>query len=178
MSRIGKVPVVIPAGVTVQVDNGSMTVSGKKGKLSRLVPPHVTVTVSGDLAVVAIDSADRANLYGMYRTLLANMVKGVTDGFTKILEIVGVGYKAESKKGGVLQLSLGYSHPVVFILPQGISAEVEGNTVIKIGGIDKELVGETAARIRSFRKPDVYKLKGVRYRGEKLRKKVGKAAGK
>lgn len=177
MSRIGKVPVVIPAGVTVQVDNGSMTVSGKKGKLTRLVPPHVTVTVSGDLAVVAIDSADRANLYGMYRTLLANMVKGVTDGFTKILEIVGVGYKAEAKKG-ILQLSLGFSHPVLFILPQGISAEVEGNTVIKIGGIDKELVGETAARIRSFRKPDVYKLKGVRYRGEKLIKKVGKAAGK
>ena len=177
MSRIGKVPVVIPAGVTVQVDNGSMTVSGKKGKLSRLVPPHVTVTVSGDLAVVAIDSADRANLYGMYRTLLANMVKGVTDGFTKILEIVGVGYKAEAKKG-ILQLSLGFSHPVLFTLPQGISAEVEGNTVIKIGGIDKELVGETAARIRSFRKPDVYKLKGVRYRGEKLIKKVGKAAGK
>ncbi len=90
MSRIGKVPVVIPGGVTVRVDNGSMTVSGKKGKLSRLVPPHVTVSVSGDRAVVAVDSADRANLYGMYRTLLANMVKGVTDGFTKILEIVDI----------------------------------------------------------------------------------------
>ncbi|MBF8258106.1 MAG: 50S ribosomal protein L6 [Actinobacteria bacterium] len=177
MSRIGKVPVAIPAGVTVQVENGNMTVSGKKGKLSRIVPPHVSVSVSGDRAVVSIDSADRANLYGMYRTLLANMVKGVTDGFTKILEIVGVGYKAESKKG-LLHLSLGYSHPVLFPLPEGISADVEGNTVIKIGGIDKELVGETAARIRSLRSPDAYKLKGVRYRGEKLVKKAGKAAGK
>ncbi len=177
MSRIGKMPVAIPAGVTVQVEKGSMTVSGKKGKLTRLVPPHVAVSVSKDSAVVSIDSADQANLYGMYRTLLANMVKGVTDGFTKILEIVGVGYKAESKKG-ILQLSLGYSHPVIFPLPEGISAEVEGNTVIKVGGIDKELVGETAARIRSLRSPDVYKLKGVRYRGEKLVKKAGKAAGK
>lgn len=177
MSRIGKVPVVIPTGVTVQVGEGNLTVSGKKGKLSRTVPAHVAVNVAGDRAVVSIDSEDRRNLYGMYRTLLANMVKGVTDGFTKTLEIVGVGYKAEAKKGA-LQLSLGYSHPVVFPLPEGISAEVETNTVIKIGGIDKELVGETAARIRSLRKPDVYKLKGVRYRGERLVKKVGKAAGK
>jgi len=177
MSRIGKVPVVIPTGVTVQVDDGNMTVSGKKGKLSRRVPNHVAVSVTGDRAVVSVDSEGRGNLYGMYRTLLANMVKGVTDGFTKTLEIVGVGYKAEARKGA-LQLSLGYSHPVVFPLPEGISAEVETNTVIKIGGIDKELVGETAARIRSLRKPDVYKLKGVRYRGERLVKKVGKAAGK
>ncbi len=177
MSRIGKVPVVIPSGVTVQVDGGNMTVSGKKGKLSRPVPAHIAVRVNGDRAVVSIDSEDCRNLYGMYRTLLANMVKGVTDGFTKTLEIVGVGYKAEAKKGA-LQLALGYSHPVVFQLPEGISAEVEANTVIKIGGIDKELVGETAARIRSLRSPDAYKLKGVRYRGERLVKKVGKAAGK
>lgn len=177
MSRIGKVPVVIPTGVTVQVAEGNLTVSGKKGKLSRAVPTHVAVSVAGDRAVVSIDSEDRRNLYGMYRTLLANMVKGVTDGFTKTLEIVGVGYKAEAKKGA-LQLSLGYSHPVLFPLPEGISAEVEANTVIRIGGIDKELVGETAARIRSLRAPDAYKLKGVRYRGERLVKKVGKAAGK
>jgi large subunit ribosomal protein L6 len=177
MSRIGKVPVVIPTGVTVQIDDGNMTVSGKKGKLSRRVPTHVAVSVTGDRAVVSVDSEGRGNLYGMYRTLLANMVKGVTDGFTKTLEIVGVGYKAEAKKGA-LQLSLGYSHPVVFPLPEGISAEVETNTVIKVAGIDKELVGETAARIRALRKPDVYKLKGVRYRGERLVKKVGKAAGK
>ncbi|MBI5575623.1 MAG: 50S ribosomal protein L6 [Deltaproteobacteria bacterium] len=177
MSRIGKVPVVIPSGVTVQVDNGNLTVSGKKGKLSRPVPSQVVVNVSGDKAVVSVASAGSGNLYGMYRTILANMVKGVTDGFTKTLEIVGVGYKAEAKKGS-LQLALGYSHPVVFALPDGISAEVEANTVVKIGGIDKELVGETAARIRSLRRPDAYKLKGVRYRGERLVKKVGKAAGK
>jgi large subunit ribosomal protein L6 len=177
MSRIGKLPVAIPSGVTVQVDDGTLTVTGKKGKLSRPVPSHVAVSVSGDRAVVSVDSENCGNLYGMYRTILANMVKGVTEGFTKTLEIVGVGYKAEAKKES-LQLSLGYSHPVVFPLPQGISAEVEANTVVKIGGIDKELVGETAARIRALRKPDAYKLKGVRYRGERLVKKVGKAAGK
>src|SRR3970282_664515 len=116
-------------------------------------------------------------LYGMYRTLLANMVQGVTDGFQRILEIVGVGYKAESK-GGALHLALGYSYPVVFPLPEGVTARVESNTVIKLSGFDKELLGETAARVRNLRKPDVYKNKGIRYRGERLIKKVGKAAGK
>jgi large subunit ribosomal protein L6 len=177
MSRIGKVPVALPSGVTVQVRDGSMTVTGKKGSLSRPVPGPVKVDVAEGKVVLSVESADRRNLHGMYRTVVANMVKGVTEGFTKTLEIVGVGYKAESKKG-TLQLALGYSHPVVFPLPEGISAEVEANTVIKVTGIDKELVGETAARIRSLRKPDVYKLKGVRYRGERLIKKVGKAAGK
>jgi large subunit ribosomal protein L6 len=177
MSRIGKLPVLIPAGVTVKVEAGSVIVSGKKGKLSRLIPPHVSVEVSGDRAVVSVDASNGRNLYGMYRTLLSNMVKGVAEGFTKTLEIVGVGYKAESRKG-VLQLALGYSHPVVFPLPDGITTEVEANTVVKVTGIDKELVGETAARIRLLRKPDVYKLKGIRYRGERLIKKVGKASGK
>ena len=159
------------------MQDGSMTVSGKKGKLSRPIPGEVKVEVAQGRVVLSLDSADRRNLYGMYRTLVSNMVKGVTEGFTKTLDIVGVGYKAESRKGA-LHLALGYSHPVVFPLPEGISAEVEANTVIKVIGIDKELVGETAARIRSLRKPDVYKLKGIRYRGEKLIKKVGKAAGK
>lgn len=177
MSRIGKVPVALPSGVTVQVQDGSMTVSGKKGKLSRPIPVEVKVEVAQGRVVLSLDSANRRNLYGMYRTLVSNMVKGVTEGFTKTLDIVGVGYKAESRKGA-LHLALGYSHPVVFPLPEGISAEVEANTVIKVIGIDKELVGETAARIRSLRRPDVYKLKGIRYRGEKLIKKVGKAAGK
>jgi large subunit ribosomal protein L6 len=177
MSRIGKVPVALPSGVTVQVRDGSMTVSGKKGKLSRPIPGQVKVDVGEGRVVVSLETSGRRNLHGMYRTLVANMVKGVTDGFTKTLEIVGVGYKAESKKGA-LHLALGYSHPVVFPLPEGISAEVEANTVIKVNGIDKELVGETAARIRSLRSPDVYKLKGIRYRGERLIKKVGKAAGK
>lgn len=177
MSRIGKVPVVLPSGVTVQLQGGSMVVSGKKGKLSRQIPGQVKVDVADGKITLSIDSADRRNLYGMYRTVVANMVKGVTEGFTKTLDIVGVGYKAEAKKGA-LHLALGYSHPVVFPLPEGISAEVEANTVIKVNGIDKELVGETAARIRSLRRPDVYKLKGIRYRGERLIKKVGKAAGK
>lgn len=177
MSRIGKVPVVLPSGVTVQVRDGSMFVSGKKGKLSRPVPAQVKVDVAEGRVVLSLDAAGGRNLHGMYRTVVANMVKGVTEGFTKTLEIVGVGYKAESRKGA-LHLALGYSHPVVFPLPEGISAEVEANTVIKVNGIDKELVGETAARIRSLRRPDVYKLKGIRYRGERLIKKVGKAAGK
>ncbi len=179
MSRIGKMPVVIPAGVKVTVSDGRLSVAGKKGTLSRAIPGKVAVEVKGDKAVVSLKegAANAGNLFGLYRTLVANMVKGVSEGFTKTLEIVGVGYKAEVKKGA-LQLALGYSHPVHFPLPSGISAEVEANTVIKVLGADKELVGMTAARIRSLRKPDVYKQKGIRYRGERLLKKVGKAAGK
>lgn len=179
MSRIGKVPVILPAGVTVEVSGGKLRVSGKKGTLERPVPAGIVVEVQDGKVHVGLsaDSARSRSLHGLYRTLLANMVKGVSDGFTKTLEIVGVGYKAEVKTGK-LQLALGYSHPVIFPLPQGISAEVEANTVIKVNGIDKELVGMTAAKIRQLRKPDVYKQKGIRYRGERLLKKVGKAAGK
>jgi len=177
MSRIGKQPVTIPAGVKVEVQDGELTVTGKKGKLSRPIPRSVAVQVSDAAATVTLVDETARNLYGMYRTLLANMVQGVAEGFTRTLEIVGVGYKAEVKPGG-LQLALGYSHPVVFPLPQGITAEVESNTVIKVSGTDKELVGQTAARIRMLRKPDAYKNKGIRYRGERLIKKVGKAAGK
>ena len=177
MSRIGKVPVAIPKGVTVTVADGQVAVSGSKGKLSRTIPGHVLVDVQEGQAVVSVDSAAHRNLHGMYRTLLGNMVKGVTEGFTRFLEIVGVGYKAEMK-GENLFLTLGYSHPIVFEPPQGIKAEVEGVAVIKVSGVDKELVGETAARIRRLRKPDVYKNKGIRYRGERLIKKVGKAGGK
>jgi large subunit ribosomal protein L6 len=179
MSRIGKVPVVLPAGVTVEVAGGKVLVSGKKGKLERPIPAGVTVDVKDGRIFVGLsaDAVRSRSLHGLYRTLVANMVKGVSDGFTKTLEIVGVGYKAEVKPGK-LQLALGYSHPVIFPLPPGISAEVEANMVIKVNGIDKELVGMTAAKIRQLRKPDVYKQKGIRYRGERLRKKVGKAAGK
>jgi large subunit ribosomal protein L6 len=177
MSRIGKKPVVIPAGVKVEVGDGALTVTGKKGTLSRPIPGSVAVEVSGSAATVTLRDEAARNLYGMYRTLLANMVQGVGEGFTRTLEIVGVGYKAEVKSGS-LQLALGYSHPVLFPLPQGITAEVEANTIIKVSGSDKELVGQTAARIRKLRKPDVYKNKGIRYRGERLVKKVGKAAGK
>lgn len=177
MSRIGKKAVVIPAGVKVEVGDGTLTVTGKKGTLSRSIPAKVAVEVSGQAATVKLLDEGAGNLYGMYRTLLANMVSGVGEGFTRVLEIVGVGYKAEVKPGSI-QLALGYSHPVIFPLPQGISAEVEANTVIKLTGMDKELVGQTAARIRMLRKPDAYKNKGIRYRGERLTKKVGKAAGK
>jgi len=161
----------------VEAANGVLTVTGKKGELSRPIPGKVAVEVTGGTATVVLLDKDAGNLYGMYRTLLANMVQGVTDGFLRTLEIVGVGYKAEAK-GGALHLALGYSHPVVFPLPQGVTAQVESNTVIKLSGFDKELLGETAARVRMLRKPDVYKNKGIRYRGERLIKKVGKAAGK
>jgi large subunit ribosomal protein L6 len=179
MSRIGKVPVAIPAGVTVEIKDGILTVTGKKGTLSRTIPDKVTVEVRDGHAVVALRPGGESarNLYGLYRTLVANMVKGVAEGFTKTLEIVGVGYKAEIKQNAI-QMALGYSHPVIFPLPKGISAQVEANTVIKVSGADKELVGLTAAKIRSLRRPDVYKQKGIRYRGERLLKKVGKAAGK
>jgi ribosomal protein L6, bacterial type len=177
MSRIGKKPVVIPAGVKVEATNGVLTVTGKKGQLARPIPGKVAVEVKGGTATVVLLDKNAGNLYGMYRTILANMVQGVTEGFLRTLEIVGVGYKAESK-GGALHLALGYSHPVVFPLPAGVTAQVEANTVIKLSGFDKELLGETAARVRMLRKPDVYKNKGIRYRGERLIKKVGKAAGK
>ncbi|MBE0569054.1 MAG: 50S ribosomal protein L6 [Deltaproteobacteria bacterium] len=177
MSRIGKRPVEIPAGVKVEIGNGVLTVTGKKGQLARPIPGEVAVEVKGGTATVVLIDEGARNLFGMYRTILANMVQGVTDGFTRTLEIVGVGYKAESK-GDSLHLALGYSHPVVFPLPQGITAQVESNTVIKLSGSDKELLGETAARVRMLRKADVYKNKGIRYRGERLIKKVGKAAGK
>ena len=177
MSRIGKKPVVLPAGVKVEAVSGVLTVTGKKGALSRPIPGKVAVEVTEGAATVVLLDKDAGNLYGMYRTILANMVQGVTDGFLRTLEIVGVGYKAESK-GGALHLALGYSHPVVFLLPAGVTAQVESNTVIKLSGSDKELLGETAARVRMLRKPDVYKNKGIRYRGERLIKKVGKAAGK
>jgi large subunit ribosomal protein L6 len=179
MSRIGKVPVAIPAGVNVEIKDGILTVTGKKGALSRPIPDQVTVEVRDGHAVVALRPGGESarNLYGLYRTLVANMVKGVAEGFTKTLEIVGVGYKAEIKQNAI-QMALGYSHPVIFPLPKGISAQVEANTVIKVSGADKELVGLIAAKIRSLRRPDVYKQKGIRYRGERLLKKVGKAAGK
>ena len=177
MSRIGKKPVAIPAGVKVEVGNGELTVTGKKGTIRRHIPGRVSVEVTGGTATVAVSDDGARNLFGMYRTLLSNMVQGVTAGYAKTLEIVGIGYKAE-KKPRALQLSLGFSHPVVFPLPEGIDAELESPTVIRVTGTDKELVGETAARIRRLRSPDVYKNKGIRYRGERLIKKVGKAAGK
>ena len=171
MSRIGKRPVVLPAGVKVEAVDGVLTVTGKLGKLARPIPGKLAVEVKDGTATVVLLDKDAGNLYGMYRTILANMVQGVTSGFQRVLDIVGVGYKAESK-GGALHLALGYSHPVVFPLPEGVTAQVESNTVIKLSGFDKEVLGETAARVRMLRKPDVYKNKGIRYRGEAVRKKL------
>jgi len=177
MSRIGKKPVPIPPGVTVEAVDGTVTVTGKRGTLTQRLAEGIRVEVSGGEAVVRADGEGMKSLHGLYRSLLANMVRGVTEGFTRTLEIVGVGYKAEARPGA-LHFSLGYSHPVVFPLPEGVTAEVEGGTVVRVTGADKELVGRTAARIRALRKPDVYKQKGIRYRGERLLKKVGKTAGK
>lgn len=177
MSRIGKMPIVVPAGVTVSLDGEKIVVSGKNGKLERLVPNRLKIDVADGKVVVSTLGNDARNLHGLFRTLIDNMVQGVGTGFTRILDIVGVGYKAEAK-GGNLNLALGYSHPVVFPLPAGVTAVVEANTTIKLSGSDKELVGQTAAKIRALRSPDAYKLKGIRYRGERLIKKAGKAAGK
>ena len=141
MSRIGKRPVVIPAGVKVEAVDGVLTVTGKLGQLARPIPGSLSVDVKGGTATVVLLDKTAGNLYGMYRTILANMVQGVTEGFQRILEIVGVGYKAESK-GGALHLALGYSHPVVFPLPSGVTAQVESNTVIKLTGFDRKYWGK------------------------------------
>lgn len=178
MSRIGKQPISIPAGVSVTLGQPGIEVTGPRGHLSHVVPPEIAVAMDGDTITLTRHSEDRRSrsMHGLTRTLIANMVQGVSDGFRKQLEVVGVGYKAE-KTGSTLNLSLGYSHPIGFDEPTGISITVEKQT-ITVEGIDKCLVGETAAKIRRFRKPDVYKGKGIRYAGEVVRKKVGKAGSK
>ncbi|MGD0231731.1 MAG: 50S ribosomal protein L6 [Syntrophorhabdales bacterium] len=175
MSRIGKKPIELPAGVKVEVKDGRVAVTGQKGALHRPMLEGVEVDV-GEKVVNLRRTADdkRSRSYhGLMRTLVANMVEGVSKGFEKKLEIVGIGYRSEMK-GGNLALYLGYSHPIDFPLPAGISAEVEKQTLVTIKGIDKELVGQTAAKIRDLRKPDPYKGKGVKYAGEVLKKKAGK----
>jgi large subunit ribosomal protein L6 len=174
MSRIGKKPVVVPKGVTVTLKGAEIAVKGPKGELKRSVPPLVKVTVTSAEVTVAREENDGASRaqHGLMRALLQNMVLGVTQGFERKLEINGVGYKAEIA-GEKLTLSLGYSHPIVFPLPKGVSAKVEKN-VLALSGIDKELVGETAAKVRSFRPPEPYKGKGVKYMEEVIRRKVGK----
>jgi large subunit ribosomal protein L6 len=176
MSRIGRLPVPIPTGVDVAIDGQAVTVKGPKGTLA--------LTVAEPIAVVQEDSVIRVTrpsdegkiraLHGLSRTLIANMVTGVTQGFSKTLEIVGVGYRVQAK-GKDLEFSLGFSHPVLVTPPEGITFRVEAPTRFVVEGIDKQLVGETAARIRKLRKPDPYKAKGVRYQGEVIRRKVGKA---
>ena len=176
MSRIGRLPVPVPSGVDVAIDGRRMTVTGPKGTLTRELPPIIAIAREGDEIVVTRPSEDKLHksLHGLTRTLVNNMVVGVTTGYRKGLEIVGVGYRAQ-KVGEKLQLSLGYSHQIEIEPPSGISFEVENPTHLAVVGIDKELVGQIAAKVRATRKPEPYKGKGVRYAGEKVRRKAGKA---
>ena len=176
MSRIGRLPIAIPSGVDVAIDGQAVSVKGPKGALN--------VTIAEPISVVKEDGVIRVNrpndegrnraLHGLSRTLIYNMVAGVTEGYSKTLEIVGVGYRVQAR-GQNLEFSLGFSHPVLVTPPEGINFRVEAPTRFVVEGIDKQLVGETAARIRKLRKPDPYKAKGVRYQGEVIRRKVGKA---
>jgi large subunit ribosomal protein L6 len=175
MSRIGKKPVEIPAGVEVKLSGNSLHVKGPKGELSREFHPKMAIRQEGASIVVERVSDHRLDrsLHGLTRTLINNMVSGVTKGFDRVLEINGVGYKAEVK-GNVLVLNMGYSHPVNFELPKGVSAAVEKATVIKLTSIDKELVGQVAANVRAVRKPEPYKGKGIKYAEETILRKEGK----
>lgn len=184
MSRIGKLPVALPDKVELSISaDNIITVKGDKGENSLQVHPNITVEKSENTILVKRSSeqkADRA-LHGLYRSLINNMVVGVTEGYTKKLEIIGVGFRA-AMSGDVLELNLGYSHPIFFVPPQGIKIEVDTksskNPILIISGIDKELVGQVSAKIRSFRKPEPYKGKGIRYVGEQIRRKAGKSAAK
>ena len=179
MSRIGKRPIPVPAKVTVTINGQDVQVKGPKGELSRRLPTGVTVTQEGDTIVVRRRDESRLarERHGLCRTLVANMVEGVSNGYQKRLEIQGIGYRAQVQ-GRNLNMSLGYSHPVVFEPPAGIEFAVENNTNVIVSGIDKELVGNTAASIRASRPPEPYKGKGVRYAGEQVRRKVGKSGKK
>jgi len=178
MSRIGKKPIVIPAGVKVALNGQAVKVEGPKGRLERQLHDQVDVSIEADQILVAPKNLQSGSaLQGLTRTLVANMVEGVTKGFSKSLEINGVGYRAELK-GPVLNLALGYSHPIEYPLPAGVTAEVEKQTKITLAGIDKELVGATAAKIRSFRPPEPYKGKGIKYADERIVRKAGKTGGK
>ena len=176
MSRIGRAPIGIPAGVDVTINGNVIEVKGPKGKLTREFHPEMQVELEGGTITVTrpSDEKQHRSLHGLTRTLIANMVHGVTEGFTRNLEIVGVGYRA-AKQGNKLVLSLGFSHPVEVDPAPGIEIEVSTPTRISVKGIDKELVGQTAANIRDFRRPEPYLGKGVRYEGEKVRRKAGKA---
>jgi large subunit ribosomal protein L6 len=178
MSRIGRAPIPVPSGVTVSLAGDSVTVTGPQGSLARQLPQGISITQDGDLLTVARPDDERRHraLHGLTRSLVANMVAGVTQGFTKELEIVGVGYRASAKGPDALELALGFSHPVLVDAPEGITFEVPSPTRIVVKGIDKERVGQVAADIRKLRKPEPYKGKGVRYAGERVLRKAGKAA--
>ena len=175
MSRIGRMPVTIPSGVSVSFEDRVLKVRGPKAELSQRLPKGITLEEKeGSYEVTRRDdSKQQRAFHGLSRALMANMVQGVSQGFQKVMEIHGVGYRVELK-GRDLHFSLGYSHPVIFKLPEGIDAQLEKNNVITISGADRQLVGQVSADIRKLRKPDPYKLKGIRYRGEHLKKKAGK----
>jgi large subunit ribosomal protein L6 len=177
MSRIGKAPITVPSGVEVGVAGSTVKVKGPKGELSREIPDRVTVRQDGDSILVerTDDTREARALHGLIRSLVANMVTGVTEGFRKELDIVGVGYRAAAKGGSSIELALGFSHPVVVDAPPGIEFVVPQPTRIEVHGIDKQLVGQVAADIRAWRKPEPYKGKGVRYVDEHVRRKAGKA---
>jgi large subunit ribosomal protein L6 len=187
MSRIGKAPIEVPAAVNVSIVDGTVTVKGPNGTLSRVVPGDITVRQEASTLVVERPNDERQNraLHGLTRTLVANMVQGVTTGFTKELEIIGVGYRAEAQSPGTIRLALGFSHPVIVEAPEGVTFELapampgagRGARLI-VKGIDKEKVGQVAANIRSIRKPEPYKGKGVRYVGERVLRKAGKTGKK
>ena len=176
MSRIGRLPIPVPAGVEVTLDGQAVTVKGPKGTLSHTVPAPITIERSDDGTLLVSrpdDERESRSLHGLTRSLVANMVTGVTDGYAKGMEIRGVGYRVAAK-GSDLEFALGYSHPVPVAAPEGISFEVQSPTKFVVRGIDKQKVGEVAANIRKLRKPDPYKGKGVRYEGEQIKLKVGK----
>ena len=177
MSRIGKQPIPVPSGVEVKIDGSTVSVKGPKGELTQTLSDMLTITLEDGVVTVTRpdDSRTARSLHGLTRTLIANMVVGVSEGYAKNLEIVGVGYRA-AMKGNDIELQLGFSHPVLVVAEPGITFEVPAPTKITVRGIDKQRVGQVAADIRKWRKPEPYKGKGVRYEGEKVRRKLGKAA--
>jgi large subunit ribosomal protein L6 len=179
MSRIGKKPIPLPKGVTVKVAPGAVEVQGPKGSLRQAIPPGILFAQDSGALIATLEREDPQlkKFHGLARSLVANAVTGVTDGFKKELDIVGVGYRAEVK-GKQVHFALGYSHPVVFDIPNGIEIAIDKNTHLVVTGADRQLVGQVAANIRLMRKPDPYKQKGVRYTGEVLKKKVGKTGAK
>lgn len=176
MSRIGRLPISVPAGVEVSVDGSVVKVKGAKGELTHVLAAPITATVEDGIVQVSRPNNEREAraLHGLSRSLVANMIQGVSEGFTKKLEIVGTGYRVQAK-GSDLEFALGYSHSVPFAAPEGITLSVEGNNKVTVSGIDKQQVGQVAAKIRSLRLPDPYKGKGVKYAGEQIRRKAGKA---
>jgi large subunit ribosomal protein L6 len=178
VSRIGKLPITIPNGVRVAVDNGAVRLEGPKGKLQTAIPDGIKVKVEDNLVRVERETDQRKSraLHGLTRKLIANMAQGVSQGFNRVLEINGVGYRAEVR-GQEIHVTLGYSHPVVFRLPSGVTAAIERQTIVTLSSADRQLLGETAAKFRSLRPPEPYKGKGVKYREEVIRRKAGKAVG-